>query len=269
MKKPFMDKVVVVTGGASGIGRATAEYFAREGAKIALLDMDPAALGRAADDFVESGYPVFTQKCDVSIEKECTSAITDVIGHYGGIDVLFNNAGITQRSPFINTDPSVYRRVMDVNYFGSVYCASAAIESIIERKGMVIVTSSIAGVAPLIGRTGYCASKHALHGFFETLRCELADAGVHVMMVCPGFTTTNLQCRALDGDGSVTRHPQSTVGKQYTAESVAQAIYRGAVKRKSIIVLSAVGKISCYMMRFMPGVYEKVMSRSIKKEIRR
>ncbi len=269
MKKPFMDKVVVVTGGASGIGRATAECFAREGAKLALLDMDTEALGRAAGEFEERGYQVYIKKCDVSIEEECTGAIRDVISNYGGVDVLFNNAGITQRSPFVSTDPSVYRRVMDVNFFGSVYCTSAAIESIMERKGMVIVTSSIAGIAPLIGRTGYCASKHALHGFFESLRCELADDGVHVMMVCPGFTTTSLQSRALGGDGSVTMHPQSTVGKQYAAESVAGAIYRGAVKRKPTIVLSAVGKFSCYMMRFMPGIYEKIMSRSVKKEIQR
>jgi len=269
VKNPFRDKIVVVTGGASGIGRATAMRFAMAGTKTALLDFDVKTLEKTAGEFAGKGFPVFTRKCDVSDQEEVTAAIEAVIDHYGGIDILFNNAGITQRSSFVATDVSVYRRVMDVNFFGAVYCTRAAINSIIERKGMIIVTSSIAGVAPLIGRTGYCASKHALHGFFETLRCEIADNGAHVMIVCPGFTTTSLQTRALDGDGSVTRHPQSTVGKQYTAESVAEEIFKGALKRKPTLVLSPVGKISCYMVRFVPRFYERIMSKRIKKEIER
>ena len=265
----FRDKVVAVTGGASGIGAALCRRFGKAGSRIAVMDIDKSEIDARVKELTSSGIEAIGLKCDVTVRSECEDAIERVIRHYGCIDVLVNNAGITQRSPFVDTDVSVYRRVMDVNFFGALYCAKAAIKSLIEKKGMIIVTSSHAGYSPLIGRTGYSASKHALHGLFESLRSEVKERGVHVMMVCPGFTKTNLQTRAIGSDGSVTNHPQSTFGKQDTPDHVAEAVMRGALRRKNIIVLTAVGRLSYFMHRLAPALYEKQMAKKLRSEIER
>ena len=263
----FKNKVVVVSGAASGIGAAICRRFAREGARIGLLDIDAKGVQAASDKLRASGVDAVGIRCDVVVEDECTSALKEIIGLYGGIDVLVNNAGITQRSAFIDTQTSVYRRVMDVNFFGSLHCTKAALASLIERKGLIIVIESLAGIAPLLGRTGYCASKHALHGLFTSLRSELRATGTHIMLVCPGFVETSLQSRALGGDGRVTTHPQSIVGKPASAASVAGKIFKGAVQRKQLLVLTPVGKLTYWIHRFAPRFYERLMARQLREEL--
>jgi len=265
----FRNKVIVVTGAASGIGAAICDRFAREGASIILLDRDEAAVKAAADRLKTNGVDAEGYRCDVVVQEECTAVIEQVIGRWGGIDVLVNNAGITQRSAFVDTKISVYRQVMEVNFFGSLHCTKAAINSLIRRKGVIIVIESLAGVSPLLGRTGYCASKHALHGFFTSLRSELRDSGVHIMLVCPGFVETNLQTRALGGDGHVTSHPQSVVGKPTSAAKVAADIFKGAQARKPLLVLTPVGKLSYWLSRLSPILYERIMAWQVKEELMR
>ncbi len=265
----FNNKVVAVTGGASGIGAALCRRFGKAGARIAVIDMDRKGADGFVRELADAGIEAAGYACDVSKRKECEAVIGKIIRRWGGIDVLAANAGVTQRSPFLDTDPSVYRRVMDINFFGALYCAKAAIKSLIERKGLIIVTSSHAGYSPLLGRTGYSASKHALHGLFESLRTEVKPLGVHVMMICPGFTRTNLQKRALGSDGKVTKHPQSTLGRLDTPERVAEAVFRGAVRRKNIIVLTAVGRLTYYLHRLAPALYEKQMAKKMHSEIER
>ena len=268
-KLNFKDKVVVVTGAASGIGAAVCDRFACAGASLMLLDRDEAGVGTVVEKLRARGFDARGFRCDVACEDECTAVIAQIIEHRGGIDVLVNNAGITQRSAFVETEISVYRRVMDVNFFGSLYCTKAAVVSLIERKGMIIVIESLAGVAPLLGRTGYCASKHALHGLFTTLRSEIGTTGVHIMLVCPGFVETNLQTRALGGDGQVTTHPQSVVGKPVSAARVAADIYAGALARKPMLVLTPIGKLSYWINRLAPRLYERIMARQVKAELER
>ena len=268
-RKDFTKKVVVVTGGASGIGAAIARRFARGGALIGLLDMDEKGVLTVAEEMAAGGVDAVGLRCDVSREGDCAAALEEIIHRYGGIDVLVNNAGITQRSAFVDTQISVYHRVMDVNFFGSLYCTKAAIHSLIERRGMIIVMESLAGVAPLLGRSGYSASKHALHGLFTSLRSEIRNTGVHVMIVCPGFVETNLQKRALGENGQVTTHPQSMVGKPITAERVADAVYRGALKSKNLLVLTPVGKLTYWISRLAPILYERIMARQLKSELMR
>lgn len=262
----LQDKVVVISGGASGIGKAIAEKFGRMGSKIGILDFNQKTLSETESFFKQRGIEIYALKCDVSNPVTCASSINKIIKLWGGIDILVNNAGITQRSLFRNTKLEVYRRIMDVNFFGTLNCTKPALESLIERKGTIVVTTSIAGIAPLYGRTGYSSSKHALHGFFESLRTELADQSVHVMLLCPYFTVTNLQDRALDGEGKINLKERSLIGKQASAESVAEAVYRGVLKRKRILVLTPMGKISYYLSRFFPGFYEKKMAEKIKPE---
>ena len=265
----MQNKVVVVTGAASGIGAAVCRRFARDGAKIGLLDSDADGVRAAADKLTQCGADALGIKCDVVDEAACNSAIRQIIGLYGGIDILVNNAGITQRSAFLETKTSVYRRVMDVNFFGSLHCTKAAVASLIERKGSIVVIESLAGLTPLLGRTGYCASKHALHGFFTSLRSELSGTGLHIMIVCPGFVKTNLQTRALDGDGAVTTHPQSMVGKPTSADKVADAIWKGTRQRRDLLILTPVGKLSYWISRFAPGLYERLMARLVRQELNR
>ena len=263
----FSSRVVAVTGGASGIGAALCRAFGTAGARIAVIDMDVGAIDALIIELTSGGVDAIGLRCDVADRDQCESSIGAVIGRFGGIDILVNNAGITQRGAFAATDVAVIRRVMEVNFFGSLYCAKAALGSLIERKGMIIVTSSHAGYGPLLGRTGYSASKHALHGLFESLRSEVRPLGVHVMMVCPGFTKTSLQTRALGPDGSVTTHPQSTVGAQDDPEHVARAVVRGARLRKSIIILTPVGKMTYLLCRLAPTLYERVMAKKLRSEI--
>lgn len=261
------NKVLLVTGGASGIGLATCRTFARAGAKIAMIDMDKAMLDKADIEFKDAGFDLLPLVCDVTDEGACREAVNQVIDHFGGIDILFNNAGITQRGLFAHTKISVFERVMAVNFFGAIYITKSALESLIQRKGMIIVNESIAGVAPLVGRTGYSASKHALHGLFTSLRCELKHKGVHVMIVCPGFIQTHLQDRALGCDGNIAVHEQTRVGKPQTPEFVADQILKGAKKRVPLMVLTWVGKLGVLISRFFPGWYERLMTQQFQQEL--
>ncbi len=263
----FKNKVIAITGAASGIGLALARRFAHEGAAIALIDMDRAALEHHEKEFQDAGCQVMAVACDVTNQAMCVQAIEEIIRKFSGIDVLVNNAGITQRGRFTDTQIEVFRKVMDVNFFGSLYCTKAAIDSLIERRGMIIVNESVAGLTPLLGRTGYSASKHALHGLFTSLRCELRDKGVHVLIVCPGFIKTNLQTRALGADGGVTAQPQSRVGQQATPESAAAEIYRAAVLKKNLLILTLMGKIGYWVSRVAPILYEKMMTKKFKDEL--
>jgi len=260
-------KVMAVTGGASGIGLAICRRFGREGVRVALIDMNGEEASRQVEALHGSGIEATAFTCDVSQEEECLRTIQAVIDVYGGIDILVNNAGLTQRSAFVDTETTVYKKIMAVNFFGALYCTKAAIKSLIKRRGVIVVTSSHAGYAPLLGRTGYSASKHALHGLFESLRTEVKDMGVHVMMLCPGYTRTNLQDRALDGDGSITHHPQSKVGAEDTPENVAQAVFQGVIKKKRMLVLTPTGKMTYYLSRLVPSLYETIMANKLKQEL--
>ena len=265
--KYFKNKIALITGGASGIGLATCKELAKHGARIAMLDMDRKSLEHCKKAFLDKGHDILALECDVTNENACKDSIDQVLKKFGQIDILFNNAGITQRGLFENTDITVFKKVMDINFFGSLYCTKAALPSLIESKGMIIVNESIAGVAPLLGRTGYSASKHALHGMFTSLRCELRHKGVHVMIVCPGFIKTNLQTRALGGDGKIASHAQTTIGKSDTPENVAKQIAIGIIKKKSMLVLTFMGKVAYLVSRFFPLRYEHIMTRQFKDEL--
>ncbi|MCX8006445.1 MAG: SDR family oxidoreductase, partial [Burkholderiaceae bacterium] len=181
--------------------------FAAAGARVAVLDRDGDAVDRMAGELV-AGAGGIALPCDVTDPAACGEAIAAVAARYGGIDVLVNNAGISHRSAFATTSPGVIRRVMEVNFFGAMHCTQAALPHLVASRGAIVVVSSVAGFAPLIGRTGYAASKHALHGFFASLRTELAPAGVTVTLVCPSFVATGIDRNALGGDGNPVRHAQ-------------------------------------------------------------
>ena len=269
IKRDFKGKVVVITGAAGGMGMALSRRFGTAGARIAVTDVDVGAVQEFSETLTSEGIENIGIGLDVTDEVACKRAMDEIADHFGGIDLLINNAGITHRSAFENTDSAVYKRVMDVNYFGSLYSTKSALPQLMKNKGQIIVMSSIAGFSPLLGRTGYSASKHALHGFFDSLRAELKNRGIGITIVCPGFTATNIERNALDGDGRPTTHPQSRIGKTATPESVAEAVYQAACREKRLLVLSKVGRLTRILMRCSPCLYEWIMVRSLKSELER
>ena len=260
---------MVVTGAASGIGAAVSRSFAAAGARLGLLDVDEAGVARFAGKLASGGADLVHFVADVAVEDDCQRAIEGVRRRFGGIDILVNNAGITQRSAFAETSAEVFSRVMAVNFFGSLHCTRAALSSLIERAGHIVVIESVAGIAPLLGRSGYCASKHALHGLFTTLRAELRPKNVGVTIVCPGFVDTNLQSRALGEDGRVTDHPQSRMGRQISAETVARAVVKAVVRRRPLVLLTPVAHLTYWLTRLAPTLYERLMAHQLRAELDR
>ena len=251
----------MVTGGAGGIGLALGRALLGAGANVALLDIDDDALARAESDLA-GGDRVMVRRCDITDRDDCAAALAEVNGRWGGVDLLLNNAGITHRSLFTDTSDDVLRRVMEVNFFGAVNCTRAALPQIVQRRGAIVALSSVAGFAPLLGRTGYCASKHAMHGFFDTLRVELGPHGVDVLMVCPSFTDTDMDKQALTGSGDRVGASRRAVGRQLTPDEVAESIVAALRRRRRSLVLSAVGKASLWLSRMAPRAYERLMVRS-------
>jgi len=257
--------VVIVTGAAGGLGAALADRFANADARLGLVDIDGDRIGGIAGRY-DNAIPVV---CDLTDADACTRAVNAVAGEYGGIDVLINNAGITHRSAFIDTSSEVIARVMAVNYLGSVNMTAAALPALIERSGAICTITSVAGFAPVLGRTGYVGAKHALHGFFNTLRAELRPDGVDVTIVAPTFIATDMQRRALGGDGAITGHRQSRVGRQLDADQVAERVYRSIERRKGTVVLGTIGHIARTMTMVAPSAYERMMARSLRSELDR
>jgi NAD(P)-dependent dehydrogenase (short-subunit alcohol dehydrogenase family) len=264
--KVYDRKVVLITGGCAGIGRALAMRFAQGGARLVLLDLHQHELDCLVQQLADyHNAEALGLCCDVSDARAVQNAVQLAIDHFGGIDLLVNNAGISHRSTFANTDLAVFQRIMAVNYFGALHCTQAALSSLIERHGQIIVISSLSVFAPLLYRSAYNASKHALHGLFETLRFELSGSGVNVMLVYPGFTATDLRLNALVGAEPEAAHPPLSMGKVASPQDVAEAVYRSALKRKRFLVLSNVDWRARLLARFFPRMFERVLLARVSK----
>ena len=253
----FKDKVVVVTGGTEGIGRALVEKFLIAGAKVATCARHHDKLYRLQSEF--PSYPLHAVLADVSIENDCRHFIESTIKVFGGIDILVNNAGVSMRGLLKDTETDVIKRLMETNFYGSVYCTKFALNTIIERKGSVVGVSSIAGYRGLPGRSGYSASKFALQGWLEAIRTELLDDGVHVMWVCPGFTASNIRNAALNEKGAAQGESPLDEGKLMTPGKVAEKISKAIEKRKRTLVLTFTGKQTVFMNKFFPAWSDKLV----------
>jgi short-subunit dehydrogenase len=198
---------------------------------------------------------------DVSSENDCRRFIETTIKFFGGVDILINNAGISMRALLKDVSTEVLRRVMDINFFGSVYCTKYALDSIIERKGTIVGVSSIAGYRGLPGRSAYSASKWALQGWLEAVKTELLGSGVHVMWVCPGFTTSNIRNAALNKDAVSQGESPMDENKMMSSEECADHILRAIRKKKRTLVLTFTGKRTVFMNKFFPGLSDKLAYR--------
>jgi short-subunit dehydrogenase len=253
----YKDKVVVVTGGTDGIGKALVERLLMAGAKVATCARNHDKLYRLQSDF--PSYPLHTFLADVSIENDCRNFIESTINVFGSIDILINNAGVSMRALLKDTTADVIKRVMEINFFGSVYCTRFALDSIIERKGSIVGVSSIAGYRGLPGRSGYSASKFALQGWLEAIRTELLDDDVHVMWVCPGFTASNIRNAALNAKGAAQGESPLDEDKLMTADEVAARVLAAIRKRKRTLVITFTGKQTIFMNKFFPSLSDKLV----------
>ena len=267
MVRDFSGRTVVVTGAGGGLGRALALRFADAGARLVALDRDEAGLAQTAAALTAAGANFLVAACDVTREEDCACAMANARRTFGGIDVLINNAGITHRSAFARTEPAVIRRVMEVNYFGALHCTHAALADLLARRGMVITVSSVAGFAPLIARTGYAASKHALHGFFDSLRTELEPLGVKVLLVCPSFISTGIEKNALAGDGGPVRHAQAIVGARSDPAAIAERVFRAARHERRLLLPDRVSRLAWWVSRLAPRFYSWQMVRKLRREM--
>jgi short-subunit dehydrogenase len=260
------DKVVVITGGSSGIGKALAEVFGKNGSKVLITGRNKVELDKTVDELNSEGISIAGFVADASIEQDNKRMADETLKRFGKIDILINNAGITMRALFEEVDLSVVKKVMDINFYGVLFATQACLPEIIKNKGSVIGISSIAGFRGLPGRTGYSASKFALNGFLEVLRTEMLYRGVHVLTACPGFTTSNIRNRALTKDGSVQGESPRDENKMMTAEECASHIYRATVKRKNFLVLTSQGKLAVWLNKLFPSLADKMVYNVMAKE---
>jgi short-subunit dehydrogenase len=253
----FSNKIVVITGGSDGIGKALTEAFLKQGAKVATCGRHQDKLSNLVS--TNANLPLFTMVADVSKEEDCKNFINASIEKYGGIDILINNAGISMRALFKDTNLSTLKNVMDINFWGTVYCTKYAMDSVIARKGTIVGVSSIAGYRGLPGRSGYSASKFALNGWLEALRTELLETGVNVMWVCPGFTASNIRNVALNKDAKPQGESPMDENKMMTAEECATHILNAIDKRKRSLVLTSNGKQTVFLNKYFPKIADKMV----------
>lgn len=261
------DKTVIITGASSGIGKSCAEEFAKKGANLILGARQYVSLCEIAQD-LEKRYAIkaVAVQCDVSNESDCKDLINQAIHTFKRIDVLVNNAGISMRALFKDLDLLVLRNLMDVNFWGAVYCTKYALPELLKHQGSVVGVSSIAGYRGLPGRTGYSASKFALNGFLEALRVENLKTGLHVMIASPGFTASNIRNVALAKDGTSQGETSMDEDKMMTADEVAKIIVKGVEQRKRTLIMTAQGKLTVFLNKVMPKWLDSLVYNHFTKE---
>jgi len=260
----FTDKIVVITGGSDGIGKALVAQFLALGAKVATCGRNENKISLLAAEFPSSN--LYTAQVDVSKQEQSEAFIKQVVDNWGRIDVLINNAGISMRALVSEVSVQTLQNVMDINFWGTVYCTKAALASIQQNKGVIVGVSSIAGYRGLPGRSGYSASKFALNGWLEALKTELYASGTHVMWVCPGFTTSNIRNAALDKNAKAQGESPMDEGAMMSSEQCATHIIHAIEKRKRSLVLTFTGKRTVFMNKYFPAWADKLVHHFFFKE---
>jgi short-subunit dehydrogenase len=266
IKRKLQNKVVIVTGASSGIGKAIAKEYAQNGAKVVLAARNTEKLLRIKIDIEKSGGKAVFVETDVSKKSDCENLIKQTVNKFGKIDILVNNAGISMRASFSKLKLEVLERVMNINFWGTVYCSKFALPYLLEQKGSIIGISSISGVTPLPGRTGYVASKYAMDGFLNTLRIEYMKKGLHVLVVHPGFTASNIRNTALNDEGKSQKETPRNESKMMPSEQVAKIVVRATIKRKRDLVLTMQGKMAVWVYKNFPRLADKLIYKEMSKE---
>ncbi len=262
----FNDKVVVITGASSGIGLACAKTFLQLRSKVVIGSR---SADQVKDLTIEAGckdHCCLAVKTDVTIETDCKHLINEAVRTFGRIDILINNAGISMRALFDDVDIDVLQKVMNVNFWGTVYATRYALPYIQKSKGTIVGISSIAGFHGLPGRTAYSASKAAMMGFLESVRIENMKKGVQVLILSAGFTASNIRKSALTKHGLPQGETPRPEEKLMTPERVAENVVRSISKRKRNRIMTLEGQLMVLLQRIIPVTVDKTIYRKFKRE---
>lgn len=258
------DNVVIITGASKGIGAELARQLAAKGAKLVLAARGAAELEAVAEECRKAGAPVVTVRADVAEARDCQAVVAGAVLAFGRVDTLVNNAGMSMWARFEEiADVSVLERIMRVNYMGAVYCTSHALRYLRESHGRIVGISSLAGRTGVPTRTGYAASKHAMTGFFDSLRIELAGSGITVTMVYPGFVATGIRENATGPDGRPIGVSPVREGEVMSAEDCARRIVRAIERREREVVMTARGRMGLWLKLVAPGLVDRIARRAI------
>ena len=261
-----MRKTALITGAGSGIGQALALHFARMGYDLGIMGRKPEPLEAVASEAGTLGAKVVTHTGDVASEADCKAFVDACMTGLGRIDVLICNAGISMRAVFADTELSVLHQLMDTNFWGTVNCVKYALPHVLDAHGSIVGISSIAGFKGLPGRTGYSASKFAMHGFLESLRTENLPQNLHVLIACPGYTASNIRNTALNKSGNAQGETPLDESKLVPPSEVAAAIFKAVQKRKLYLVMTTQGKLVVWLSKFFPGLVDRLTYNHIRKE---
>ncbi len=256
--------VTIITGASTGIGEELAYQLAEEGAQLVLTARRISELERVAENARKRGAKVIVVSADVAIESDCKKIIDAAMAEFGRIDTLVNNAGMTMWAKFEDIqDMSIMERIMQVNYMGAVYCTHYALPHLKSTRGRIIGIASLTGLVGVPTRTGYAASKHAMRGFFDSLRIELEDSGVTVTMVYPGFVATGIRENATGADGKPALiDPVDQAGVMSVAEC-ARLIVHAIKHRKREEIMTLKGKLGQWLKLIAPGVIDGIAKKAV------
>ncbi len=258
-------KSVLITGASEGIGRALALELAPLGARLALNARSAQRLQATAHDCVALGAEAVALPGDVSQRQDCQGLIAATIERFGRLDVLVNNAGITMWSRFdAVVDFSVFERLMAVNYLGPMWLTAAALPHLKQSRGLIVAIASIAGLTGVPERTGYAASKHAMVGFFESLRIELRGSGVAVSIIAPDFVVSQIHRRAVGPDGKPLGTTPMQESRIMSADECARLTVRAMQRRQRLAILSARGRVGRWARLIAPGMVDRIAQRAIR-----
>ncbi|MCC5930406.1 MAG: SDR family oxidoreductase [Cyclobacteriaceae bacterium] len=266
VKNELQDKVVVITGATSGIGRSCARIYGKAGANIVATGRSDEKLKALSNELHELKIRHLVIRSDAASEEDNKKVVEQSVEAFGKIDILIANAGISMRALFEDLDLEVFHKVMDTNFYGAVYITKYALPHLLRTKGSIVAVSSINGHRGTPARTAYTASKYAMEGFYEALRTELMHRGMHVLVVSPGFTGTNIRNAALMADGSIQGESPRDEGSMMSADEVAYRMLKATLARKRDIVLTFQGKLAVWLNKFIPGAMDKIVYNTMARE---
>ncbi|UJP63730.1 SDR family oxidoreductase [Mongoliitalea daihaiensis] len=255
-------QTIWITGASSGIGEAVTQKFLQEGYQVII-----SARNRTKLEEIRNNSPfkssIAILPLDLTQSREFEEKVTEAIHAFGSIDILLNNGGISQRSLIHETSLEVDRKIMEVNYFGTIALSKALLPHFLkQKKGQFAVISSLVGKFGTPFRSSYAASKHALHGFFDTLRAEHVQDNLRVTMICPGFIRTNVSINALTGDGSALGVMDDAQEKGMSPETCANSIYKAIIQQKEEVLIGGKEKYAVYLKRFFPSIFSKLVAKA-------
>jgi short-subunit dehydrogenase len=261
----FAGKVVLITGASAGIGRALARALAPQQPRLALNARDEVSLAEAARECSALRAEVLALPGDVSRREDCARLVAQTVARFGALDILVNNAGITMWSRFDELrDLRVFEQLMAVNYLGAVHTTAAALPHLKRSHGLIVAIASVAGLIGVPERTGYAASKHAVVGFFESLRIELAGSGVDVTLIAPDFVVSEIHRRALGPDGVPLGSTPMQEARIMSAPECAARIVGAMRRRDRLLITSARGRLARWVQLIAPGWVDALAARAIR-----